>query len=120
MRRKNWVLGFGSLAMLLSATLGWPSEAQSSGSSSSLASCVKIEDGPPGGCPEGDCFLACGINDEVESDLVTVHLWLNSLTETPCGVSLTSEQGAFPITLPSRSRHWSSLHPTRGTRSSTT
>ena len=89
MRNTKFVLG--GLSVLVGLAAVWPEQAI--GQSQSPQVCTVVEDGPPGGCPEGDCVLACAIEHELNSDLVTVHLWLDPNTTTPCDVTLMSEQG---------------------------
>ena len=88
-----------STVALTNTTLSSP-EAQpvQSGPSSMVLTCVAETDGPPGGCPSGDCVTACTIVNSVGSTTVDVYLLLEDGESMPTQVILTQDEGTAVYT----------------------
>ena len=92
-----------ALAVAATASLASPiftahdAQPVQAGPSSVTLTCSASTDGPPGGCPSGDCVTACHIVHSAGSSDVEVHLLLADGESVPTQVVLTQDESTVVV-----------------------
>ena len=84
---------FGTIALTSPTLFSHGAHRVQSGPSSTVLTCDVSTDGPPGGCPSGDCVTACTVVSSTGSTVADIHLLLQSGEATPAQVILTQDDG---------------------------